>query len=172
MVAINWAGGWHHAKRSQASGFCYFNDIVLAIIRLLSFSDRLINNVISLKTDTSSILKGLGLRPSTPARILYIDLDLHHGDGVEEAFWICPRVVTFSIHHSALGFFPGTGCGILVAEPQSRFDHGPAEPASLRLHWPTGSGRGQHSAFNLPLSRFILICVYYLFILCVHLSPI
>ena len=57
-IAINWSGGLHHAKKREASGFCYTNDIVLAILELLR----------------------------THMRVLYIDIDVHHGDGVEEAF--------------------------------------------------------------------------------------
>ncbi|CAN0266767.1 unnamed protein product [Laminaria digitata] len=57
-VVINWAGGLHHAKKSEASGFCYVNDCVLAILELLK----------------------------THQRVLYIDIDIHHGDGVEVRF--------------------------------------------------------------------------------------
>ena len=55
-IAINWAGGLHHAKKTEASGFCFANDIVLAILELLKLHKR----------------------------VLYIDIDIHHGDGVEE----------------------------------------------------------------------------------------
>jgi histone deacetylase 3 len=55
-IAINWAGGLHHAKKFEASGFCYINDIVVAILELLKYHPR----------------------------VLYIDIDIHHGDGVEE----------------------------------------------------------------------------------------
>eukprot|EP00555_Chaetoceros_dichaeta_P005804 CAMPEP_0198262856 /NCGR_PEP_ID=MMETSP1447-20131203/11302_1 /TAXON_ID=420782 /ORGANISM="Chaetoceros dichaeta, Strain CCMP1751" /LENGTH=455 /DNA_ID=CAMNT_0043951259 /DNA_START=68 /DNA_END=1435 /DNA_ORIENTATION=- len=79
-IAINWAGGLHHAKKSEASGFCYINDIVLAILELLKVH----------------------------ARVLYIDIDVHHGDGVEEAFYCTDRVMTFSLHKYG-DFFPGTG---------------------------------------------------------------
>lgn len=96
-IAINWAGGLHHAKKSEASGFCYVNgmflirvrptntyscdlDIVLAIIELLRFHQR----------------------------VLYIDIDVHHGDGVEEAFFTTDRVMTVSFHQYG-EFFPGTG---------------------------------------------------------------
>lgn len=79
-IAINWAGGLHHAKRSEASGFCYINDIVLAILELLKVH----------------------------ARVLYIDIDIHHGDGVEEAFYDTPRVMTASFHKYG-EYFPGTG---------------------------------------------------------------
>jgi len=79
-VAINWAGGLHHAKKSEASGFCYINDIVLAILELLKYHPR----------------------------VLYIDIDIHHGDGVEEAFYTTDRVMCVSFHKYG-DFFPGTG---------------------------------------------------------------
>ena len=69
-VVLNWMGGLHHARKSKASGFCYVNDCVLAIVRLLH----------------------------TFQRVLYIDIDVHHGDGVEEAFLISNRVMTLSFH--------------------------------------------------------------------------
>jgi acetoin utilization protein AcuC len=65
------AGGTHHGRRDRAAGFCYFNDPVLGILRLLD--------------------RGV-------ARVLYVDLDAHHGDGVEDAFRDEPRVLTISIH--------------------------------------------------------------------------
>ncbi|XP_044090888.1 histone deacetylase 8 isoform X2 [Neovison vison] len=80
-VAINWSGGWHHAKKDEASGFCYLNDAVLGILRLRRKFDR----------------------------ILYVDLDLHHGDGVEDAFSFTSKVMTVSLHKFSPGFFPGTG---------------------------------------------------------------
>ncbi|THH08234.1 hypothetical protein EW145_g2851 [Phellinidium pouzarii] len=79
-IAINWAGGLHHAKKREASGFCYVNDIVLAILELLR----------------------------TFPRVLYIDIDCHHGDGVEEAFYTTDRVLTCSFHKFG-EYFPGTG---------------------------------------------------------------
>ncbi|EGW34403.1 uncharacterized protein SPAPADRAFT_59836 [Spathaspora passalidarum NRRL Y-27907] len=79
-IAINYAGGLHHAKKSEASGFCYLNDIVLGIIELLRVHPR----------------------------VLYIDTDVHHGDGVEEAFYTNDRVMTCSFHKFG-EFFPGTG---------------------------------------------------------------
>ena len=79
-AAINWAGGLHHAKKVEASGFCYVNDIVLAILELLKYH----------------------------ARVLYVDIDVHHGDGVEEAFYTTDRVMTVSFHKYG-EFFPGTG---------------------------------------------------------------
>jgi histone deacetylase 1/2 len=79
-VAVNWAGGLHHAKKSEASGFCYINDIVMGILELLKYH----------------------------ARVLYIDIDIHHGDGVEEAFYTTDRVMTLSFHKYG-EYFPGTG---------------------------------------------------------------
>ncbi|EIW60308.1 histone deacetylase RPD3 [Trametes versicolor FP-101664 SS1] len=79
-IAINWAGGLHHAKKREASGFCYVNDIVLAILEMLR----------------------------TVPRVLYIDIDCHHGDGVEEAFYTTNRVMTCSFHKFG-EYFPGTG---------------------------------------------------------------
>lgn len=79
-IAVNWSGGLHHAKKMEASGFCYINDIVLAILELLKYNPR----------------------------VLYIDIDVHHGDGVEEAFYTTDRVMTVSFHKYG-DFFPGTG---------------------------------------------------------------
>ncbi|THH14176.1 hypothetical protein EW146_g6128 [Bondarzewia mesenterica] len=79
-IAINWAGGLHHAKKREASGFCYINDIVLGILELLRVFPR----------------------------VLYIDIDCHHGDGVEEAFYTTNRVMTCSFHKFG-EYFPGTG---------------------------------------------------------------
>ena len=79
-IAINWAGGLHHAKKAEASGFCYVNDIVLGILELLRVYPR----------------------------VLYIDIDCHHGDGVEEAFYSTNRVLTCSFHKDG-AYFPGTG---------------------------------------------------------------
>lgn len=79
-LAINWMGGLHHAKKSEASGFCYSNDIVLAILELLKVYPR----------------------------VLYVDIDIHHGDGVEEAFYTTNRVMTCSFHKYG-EYFPGTG---------------------------------------------------------------
>ena len=81
-IAVNWSGGLHHAKKGEASGFCYINDIVLAILQLLRHHPR----------------------------VLYIDIDVHHGDGVEQAFWSSDRVMCVSFHkYDKEIFFPGTG---------------------------------------------------------------
>lgn len=100
-IAINWSGGLHHAKKSEASGFCYINDIVLAILELLRYHTR----------------------------VLYIDIDVHHGDGVQEAFYNSNRVFTLSLHKYGNDFFPCTG--------------------SLRE---TGVSLGQHFCMNVPLA--------------------
>lgn len=81
-VAVNWCGGWHHAQRDSAAGFCYVNDIVIGIQRLLQADFQ---------------------------RVLYVDLDIHHGDGVEAAFASTKRVFTLSFHQHEVGFYPGTG---------------------------------------------------------------
>ncbi|KAJ1647682.1 histone deacetylase [Coemansia asiatica] len=98
-ICINWSGGLHHAKKCEASGFCYINDIVLAILELLRHHQR----------------------------VLYIDIDVHHGDGVEEAFYTTDRVMTCSFHKYG-EYFPGTG--------------------DLR---DIGEGKGKYYAVNFPL---------------------
>ncbi|CAB4282969.1 unnamed protein product [Prunus armeniaca] len=92
-IAINWAGGLHHAKKCEASGFCYINDLVLGILELLKHH----------------------------ARVLYIDIDVHHGDGVEEAFYFTDRVMTVSFHKFGDMFFPGTGDVKEVGEREGKF---------------------------------------------------
>ena len=80
--AVNIAGGLHHAMRDRASGFCVYNDPAIAIARLLDDGVE---------------------------RIAYVDIDVHHGDGVQAAFWDDPRVLTISLHESGITLFPGTG---------------------------------------------------------------
>ena len=79
--AFHPGGGLHHAMASQASGFCIYNDAALAVARARA--------------------EGL--------RVLYVDLDVHHGDGVQAAFFRDPGVLTLSIHESGRSLFPGTG---------------------------------------------------------------
>jgi acetoin utilization protein AcuC len=79
---VNIAGGLHHAMRGYASGFCVFNDVVVAIRALLAEGAQ---------------------------RIAYIDVDAHHGDGVQAAFYDDPRVLTVSLHQDPRTLFPGTG---------------------------------------------------------------
>ncbi|GAB4823629.1 hypothetical protein N2152v2_010675 [Parachlorella kessleri] len=86
-TAVHFDGGRHHAHKSQAAGFCYVNDVVLAVLHLLGNFQR----------------------------IMYVDVDLHHCDAVQllfsqqEAFNLTDRVLTISLHKLAPGFFPGTG---------------------------------------------------------------
>jgi acetoin utilization protein AcuC len=80
-AAFNLAGGYHHAHRAKASGFSYLNDAVVAINGMLARGKR----------------------------VVYLDLDAHHGDGVQEAFYATDRVLTISLHESGHYFFPGTG---------------------------------------------------------------
>ena len=99
-VAFNCSGGLHHAMSSRASGFCIFNDPVIAINVLLE--------------------RGL--------RVAYVDIDAHHGDGVQSAFYDSDRVLTVSMHESGAYLFPGTG---FVEE--------------------VGEGRGRGFSVNVPL---------------------
>lgn len=103
-IAINWSGGLHHAKKFETSGFCYINDIVIAILELLKYHPR----------------------------VLYIDIDIHHGDGVQEAFYLTDRVMTVSFHKFGNLFFPGTG---------DMFE--------------TGCESGRYYAVNVPLKEGI-----------------
>ncbi|WP_433270278.1 acetoin utilization protein AcuC [Actinosynnema sp. CS-041913] len=80
--AVSIAGGLHHAMRDHAAGFCVYNDCSVAISWLLD--------------------NGFD-------RIAYIDSDVHHGDGVQDAFYDDPRVLTVSLHQSPLSLWPGTG---------------------------------------------------------------
>ena len=89
-VAFNIAGGLHHAMRSRASGFCYINDPVIGIMKLLSRGKR----------------------------VAYIDIDAHHGDGVQKAFYESNRVLTISLHESGGTLFPGTGFECEIGEKE------------------------------------------------------
>ncbi len=82
LHAVNLSGGLHHAMPGSASGFCVYNDIAVGIQWLLD--------------------QGV-------ERVAYIDVDVHHGDGVQAAFWNDPRVLTISVHESGRALFPGTG---------------------------------------------------------------
>ncbi len=80
-VAFNHSGGGHHAAPNSASGFCIFNDVVIAIKHLLA--------------------KGL--------RVAYVDIDAHHADGVQDAFYGTDKVLNISLHETGRILFPGTG---------------------------------------------------------------
>ena len=79
--AFHPGGGLHHAMRARASGFCIYNDVALAI----------------------------ALARDAGHRVLYVDIDVHHGDGVQALFWDDPDVLTVSIHETGDALFPGTG---------------------------------------------------------------
>jgi len=98
--AFNISGGLHHAMPSRASGFCHVNDGVLAIQKLVKAGKR----------------------------VAYVDIDAHHGDGVQHAFYTTSDVMTVSIHQSGYTIFPGTG---FVEE--------------------TGQGPGEGTSVNVPL---------------------
>ena len=105
-AAFNLAGGMHHAHEAEASGFCYFNDAAIAIAAVLR-------------------------RTRHQVKVAYVDIDVHHGDGVEEAFYNTPDVLTISVHESGRYLFPWTG---QVAEP--------------------GMGAGKGYSVNLPLCPY------------------
>ncbi len=79
---VNFTGGMHHAMPGRAAGFCIYNDIGAAIQWLLD---------------------------NGAERVAYVDIDVHHGDGVEAMFYDDPRVLTISVHESGRTLFPGTG---------------------------------------------------------------
>jgi len=79
---VNFCGGLHHAMPAAASGFCVYNDIAVAIRALLDAGAQ---------------------------RVAYVDVDVHHGDGVERIFWDDDRVLTISLHETGQFLFPGTG---------------------------------------------------------------
>lgn len=113
--AINIAGGLHHAMPGAASGFCIYNDIAVGIAWLLEQGVR---------------------------RIAYIDVDVHHGDGVQEMFYDDPRVLTISLHESPLSLFPGTGYPQDSGGPQ-------AVGTSVNVALPAGTGdQGWLRAFH------------------------
>jgi acetoin utilization protein AcuC len=101
--AVNIAGGLHHAMAEEASGFCTVNDAVIAIREL---------------------------RAAGAARVAYVDVDAHHGDGVEAAFYDDASVLTISLHQDPRTLFPGTGTSDEV-----------------------GEGDGEGAAINVPLPR-------------------
>jgi acetoin utilization protein AcuC len=104
----NIAGGLHHAMRRAASGFCVYNDPAIAIKWMLAQGAQ---------------------------RIAYVDVDVHHGDGVQAAFYDDPRVLTISLHEHPATLFPGTG---LASESGS----GDGRGFSVNLPLPAGTGDG------------------------------
>jgi acetoin utilization protein AcuC len=103
-IAFNISGGLHHAMSNYASGFCYINDPVIAIMSLLK--------------------KGY--------RVAYIDIDAHHGDGVQNAFYKSNKVLTISVHETGNMLFPGTGF-------ENETGEGDGSGYSVNIPMPSGS---------------------------------
>jgi acetoin utilization protein AcuC len=104
--AVNVAGGLHHAMPGRAAGFCVYNDPAVAIARLLDLGAE---------------------------RVGYVDIDVHHGDGVQEIFYDDPRVLTVSLHESPLSLFPGTGFPDETGGPA-------AQGSAVNVPLPPGTG--------------------------------
>ncbi len=104
--AVNISGGLHHAMRDRASGFCVYDDPAVAIAWLLA---------------------------QGATRVAYVDVDVHHGDGVEAAFYDDPRVLTVSVHESGRTLFPGTGWPDQVGS-------GEAVGSNVNVALPMGTG--------------------------------
>lgn len=123
--AVNVAGGLHHAMPAMASGFCIYNDPAIAIAWMLE--------------------QGV-------ERVAYVDIDVHHGDGVQAVFWDEPRVLTISLHESGRTLFPGTGF------PDEVGGAG-AEGTAVNVALPAGTGddgwlRALHSVVHPLVRRF------------------
>ncbi len=103
---VNLAGGLHHAMPGMAEGFCIYNDIGVAIAWLLD--------------------QGV-------ERIAYVDVDVHHGDGVQAMFWDDPRVLTISVHESPASLFPGSGWPTETGGPK-------APGTAVNVALPAGTG--------------------------------
>ena len=101
---VNFTGGLHHAMPDRASGFCIYNDIAVGIRWLLDHGAE---------------------------RIAYVDVDVHHGDGVERIFWDDPRVLTISLHETGRALFPGTGWPTDIGGPR-------AEGGAVNVSLPPG----------------------------------
>ncbi|WP_455352284.1 acetoin utilization protein AcuC [Streptomyces sp. SYSU K217416] len=106
LHAVNFSGGLHHAMPGSAAGFCVYNDAALAIARALELGAE---------------------------RIAYVDVDVHHGDGVQAAFWDDPRVLTISMHEHPRTLFPQTGW------PEET-GGASAEGGAVNLALPAGTG--------------------------------
>ncbi|HZJ49788.1 MAG TPA: acetoin utilization protein AcuC [Actinomycetota bacterium] len=103
--SFNPAGGLHHARAREASGFCIYNDPAVAIAALL--------------------------RDNPSRRVMYVDVDVHHGDGVQWIFYDEPRVATVSLHQSGRYLYPGTGFEDEI-----------------------GEGAGSGTSLNIPLAPY------------------
>lgn len=106
--AVSIAGGMHHAMAGRASGFCVYNDVAVGIAWLLA---------------------------NGAERVAYVDIDAHHGDGVERIFWDDPRVLTISMHQHPGSLFPGTGYAQDIGSAQAR-------GTAVNLPLPAGTSGG------------------------------
>ncbi|MFK0115132.1 acetoin utilization protein AcuC [Streptomyces sp. NPDC090994] len=123
LHAVNFAGGLHHAMPGAASGFCVYNDAALAIARLLELGAE---------------------------RVVYVDVDVHHGDGVQAAFWEDPRVLTVSLHEHPRMLFPGSGW------PEETGADGAAEGSAVNVALPAGTGdAGWLRAFHAVVPELV-----------------
>ncbi|MFI6471656.1 acetoin utilization protein AcuC [Streptomyces sp. NPDC050516] len=121
--AVNFAGGLHHAMPGGAAGFCIYNDAALAIARLLELGAE---------------------------RVAYVDVDVHHGDGVQAAFWEDPRVLTISLHEHPRLLFPGTGW------PEETGADGAGEGSAVNVALPAGTAdEGWLRAFHSVVPELI-----------------
>jgi len=122
LHAVNFSGGLHHAMPAGASGFCVYNDAALAVARLLELGAE---------------------------RVVYVDVDVHHGDGVQAAFWEDPRVLTISLHEHPQTLFPQTGW------PQET-GAGGAEGSAVNVALPAGTGdAGWLRAFHAVVPELV-----------------
>ncbi|MCW2872778.1 acetoin utilization protein AcuC [Actinacidiphila oryziradicis] len=120
--AVNFAGGLHHAMPGAASGFCVYNDAALAIARLLELGAE---------------------------RVVYVDVDVHHGDGVQAVFWDDPRVLTISLHEHPRTLFPQTGWPEETGGPA-------AEGSAVNVALPAGTGdEGWLRAFHAVVPELV-----------------
>jgi acetoin utilization protein AcuC len=121
-VVFNPGGGFHHAGPKEASGFCFVNDVVLAAMELTGAKKR----------------------------VLFLDLDVHHGDGVQNAFYERNDVMTISLHESGKTLFPGTGF-------ENEIGRGQGKGYSVNIPLPVGTyDAAYEKAFNevaLPLIK-------------------
>ncbi|MFC1531781.1 acetoin utilization protein AcuC [Thermodesulfobacteriota bacterium] len=102
LIAFNPIGGFHHARSGQAEGFCYINDIVIAIKDVMGRSPDI--------------------------KVAYIDIDAHHGNGVQEAFYHDPKILFISIHETGRVLYPWSG-----------------------IETETGEGKGKGFTVNIPV---------------------
>ena len=109
-VTINFGGGRHHAYHNKAGGFCYVNDIVISIQRMIGCHRRYYDyhHHDQQQIQQQLLQSELNLTQGSKKRVLYLDLDIHHCDGVQHAFYNTDQVLTISLHRYTPGFFPST----------------------------------------------------------------